>query len=70
MPTEDVITIDDTLLSKKTVRKYSRSIGVVFSGDFKQFLFSKVFDEITFFAVIFLFFIKLNLINKLIIIKY
>ena len=48
VPTEDVITIDDTLLSKKTVRKYSRSIGVVFSGDFKQFLFSKVFDEITF----------------------
>lgn len=48
LPTEDVITIDDTLLSKKTVRKYSRSIGVIYASDFKQFLFSKVFDEITF----------------------
>jgi energy-coupling factor transporter ATP-binding protein EcfA2 len=48
VPTEDVITIDDTILSKKTVRKYSRSIGVVFSDDYNQFLFSKVFDEISF----------------------
>ena len=48
VPTEDVITIDDTLLSKKTVRKYSRSIGVVFSNDYNQFLFSRVLDEITF----------------------
>lgn len=48
LPTEDVISIDDTLLSKKTIRKYSRSVGEVFSGDVKQFLFSRVLDEITF----------------------
>ncbi len=48
LPTEDVISIDDISLSKKTIRKYSRNIGVIFSLDNNQFLFERVIDEVTF----------------------
>lgn len=48
MPIEEVVSIDDVILNKKNIKKYSRSIGVVFSLDQNQFLFNKVLDEITF----------------------
>lgn len=48
MPIEECISIDDIVLSKKNIKKYSRSIGVVFSLDQNQFLFNKVIDEILF----------------------
>lgn len=48
MPVEECISIDDIILNKKNIKKYSRSIGVVFSLDQNQFLFNKVVDEILF----------------------
>ncbi len=48
MPIEEVISIDDIVLNKKNIKKYSRNIGVVFSCDCNQFLFDNVIDEITF----------------------
>ena len=48
MPIEDLIMIDDIVLNKKNIKKYSREIGVVFTRDQNQFLFDKVIDEITF----------------------
>ncbi len=48
MPIEESIAIDDIVLNKKNIKKYSRNIGVVFSCDNDQFLFNKVIDEITF----------------------
>ena len=48
MPVEESIIIDDIVLNKKNIKKYSRNIGVVFSRDQNQFLFDKVIDEITF----------------------
>ena len=48
MPIEECIMIDDIVLNKKNIKKYSRNIGVVFSLDYNQFLFDKVIDEITF----------------------
>ena len=48
LPVDENIIIDDVVLNKKNIKKYSRSIGVVFSLDQNQFLFNKVLDEITF----------------------
>ena len=48
MPIEESVLIDDIVLNKKNIRKYSRNIGVVFSLDQNQFLFNRVIDEITF----------------------
>lgn len=48
MPVEESIMIDDIVLNKKNIRKYARNIGVIFSSDFKQFLFENVIDEIAF----------------------
>ncbi len=48
MPIEEAVSIDDIVLNKKNIRKYSRNIGVVFSLDQNQFLFNRVIDEITF----------------------
>jgi len=48
LPIEENVMIDDILLNKKNIKKYSRNIGVVFSLDHNQFLFNKVLDEITF----------------------
>lgn len=48
MPIEESVLIDDIILNKKNIRKYSRNIGVVFSLDQNQFLFNRVIDEITF----------------------
>ncbi|MBQ7105225.1 MAG: ATP-binding cassette domain-containing protein [Bacilli bacterium] len=48
MPIEESVMIDDIVLNKKNIKKYSRNIGVVFSLDQNQFLFNKVIDEILF----------------------
>ena len=48
VPTDGEISIDEDTLNKKTIRKYSRSIGTIFSLDNKQFLFGKVIDEVSF----------------------
>lgn len=45
---DEVVSIDDIVLNKKNIKKYSRNIGVVFSLDQNQFLFDRVIDEITF----------------------
>ena len=44
-PIDEVISIDDIVLNKKNIKKYSRNIGVVFSLDQNQFLFDRVIDE-------------------------
>lgn len=48
MPIDESVSIDDIVLNRKNIKKYSRCIGVVFSLDQNQFLFDKVIDEITF----------------------
>lgn len=48
MPINESVSIDDIILNRKNIKKYSRCIGVVFSLDQNQFLFNKVLDEITF----------------------
>jgi len=48
MPIGQSVSIDDIILNRKNIKKYSRCIGVVFSLDQNQFLFDKVLDEITF----------------------
>ena len=48
MPVDESIYIDDIVLNRKNIKKYSRNIGVVFSLDQNQFLFDRVIDEITF----------------------
>lgn len=48
MPIEESVSIDDIILNRKNIKKYSRNVGVVFSLDQKQFLFDRVIDEISF----------------------
>lgn len=48
MPINESVSIDEIILNRKNIKKYSRCIGVVFSLDQNQFLFNKVLDEITF----------------------
>ena len=48
MPICEHVYIDDFVLNRKNIKKYSRCIGVVFSLDQNQFLFDKVIDEIMF----------------------
>jgi len=48
LPIDEYVSIDDIILNKKNIKKYSRNIGVIFSLDQNQFLFNKVIDEITF----------------------
>ncbi len=48
MPINESVSINDIILNRKNIKKYSRCIGVVFSLDQNQFLFNKVLDEITF----------------------
>ena len=48
VPIGEYVSIDDIVLSRKNIKKYSRCIGVVFSLDQNQFLFDKVLDEISF----------------------
>lgn len=48
MAVDESIYIDDIVLNRKNIKKYSRNIGVIFSLDQNQFLFDRVIDEITF----------------------
>lgn len=48
MQIDESVYIDDIVLNRKNIKKYSRCIGVVFSLDQNQFLFDKVLDEISF----------------------
>lgn len=48
MPIDESVYIDDIVLNRKNIKKYSRNVGVVFSLEHNQFLFDKVWDEITF----------------------
>ena len=42
LPIDEYVSIDDIILNKKNIKKYSRNIGVIFRLDQNQFLFNKV----------------------------